>query len=557
MSGLTSIRLTRRSVCIWFGFITCIAVTYLGNNFGHTTEIPTLDKNSHSEISILKSNDAFKKILQIYRTDKQCHDAMLAADPVRSAIYVKGRCSVFLGEYVDFTAILYNGYGKPKYTGGDHLRARLYNDLLGAYSLGTILDHNNGTYTVTVQALWIGRAQLEVEVLYSKETMTTAFRLRRTWDFSNIFAFFSYKNYTDKTTCGPDNETVLEYSKQTQLCNFSYWNNSQQWFCGKPKYQLSCDHWRAITRNWDNFTKGMNTCEQELSKRDRHTHIQSNITLQILPNTINGVNRTTFIETSNTCSNYNKTKLWFKVKPTGYYYNNKWIMLHCKGFRHFHGECFRNKTLLFWGDSTLYQWYTYLKNKFLAGIEATCTLGQGWHRYQRCNFYKYNMTIIFLGHNIPLCGFKMKNLYTFFKSISFEKVIESESRNTDDLLLVLHLYAHIQLYKFEHFAAHISEIKKSLKRILKMKTNIKVFIKLPHAYRRFKEGLWKIKRNDFVGFIFTHIMQTLFQGLLDKIIVLDQKDSTIAKRNLDIHPSDTIVREMVLQFMSYACTNDQ
>jgi hypothetical protein len=92
-----------------------------------------------------------------------------------------GRCSVFLGEYVDFTAILYNGYGKPKYSGGDHLRARLYNDLLGAYSPGTILDHNNGTYTVTVQALWIGRAQLEVEVLYTKETLITAIRLRRTW----------------------------------------------------------------------------------------------------------------------------------------------------------------------------------------------------------------------------------------------------------------------------------------------------------------------------------------------------------------------------------------
>jgi hypothetical protein len=31
------------------------------------------------------------------------------------------------------------------------------------------LDHENGTYTVTFQAFWIGKAKLEVEVLYTKE----------------------------------------------------------------------------------------------------------------------------------------------------------------------------------------------------------------------------------------------------------------------------------------------------------------------------------------------------------------------------------------------------
>jgi hypothetical protein len=92
-----------------------------------------------------------------------------------------GRSSVVLGEYFRFSVVLYNGYSKPKVTGGDHLRARLFNERLKAYTPGTILDHGNGTYTATVQALWTGQAQLQVEVLYTKEIMITAVRLRSTW----------------------------------------------------------------------------------------------------------------------------------------------------------------------------------------------------------------------------------------------------------------------------------------------------------------------------------------------------------------------------------------
>jgi hypothetical protein len=66
-------------------------------------------------------------------------------------------------------------------TGGDHLRARLFNESLKAYIPGIILDHENGTYTVTFQVFWIGKAKLEVEVLYTKEIIATVIRLKRFW----------------------------------------------------------------------------------------------------------------------------------------------------------------------------------------------------------------------------------------------------------------------------------------------------------------------------------------------------------------------------------------
>jgi hypothetical protein len=63
---------------------------------------------------------------------------------------------------------------------------------------------------------------------------------------------------------------------------------------------------------------------------DRTTTIPSHITVQTLPRTDDKYN-TTFQEANIPCSFYNNTKLWFKEMPTGYFYNDRWILLHCKG----------------------------------------------------------------------------------------------------------------------------------------------------------------------------------------------------------------------------------
>ncbi|XP_060555984.1 NXPE family member 2-like [Ruditapes philippinarum] len=295
----------------------------------------------------------------------------------------------------------------------------------------------------------------------------------------------------------------------------------------------------------------------ELSTRDRESIIPSNITIQILPKRVGNMSRTTIQRANIPCSKYNKSKLWVKVKPTGYFYNNSWILIHCKGIQHFSGECLRNKTILLWGDSTLHQWYLFIKKHLQAESEHACTWSMGNWRYpETCNFYKYNITISFQGHNIPISIYTKKNLYNVFKINSFEKFINSKSGKNRNLVLVLHLYAHLQQYNHNFFSAHILEIRKGLERIFKREPNIKVFIKLPHAYRKVEDRKWKLRRNDYIGVVFTNILRNTFKGLFNRITVLDQKDATIAERNLDLHPSKTIVREMVYQFISYACEDD-
>ncbi|XP_060575748.1 NXPE family member 2-like [Ruditapes philippinarum] len=539
---------TRRRLIV-FGLV-CVAITFLQYQLSHgiVTAISSTNEQFLSEIPL--------KALRSFQSNEQCDDTLIAADHMLSSISIQGSSSVFLGEYVLFTVVLFNGYGIQKDTGGDQLRARLYNNVLKAYTPGTIFDHDNGTYTVAVQALWTGQAQLQVEILYTKEVMIPTIRLRRTWDCTNTFAVFSNNALTEKTACGPDYKTVLKYSKRSKVCDFSYWNKSLKWFCVEPSNNLTCYHWSSIARNWENYTSDLSKCEEELSQRDPDSSIPSKISIQIRPRANGTTPYTAFEDARIPCSSYNRTALWFKVKPTGYFYKNKWILTHCKGIKHFQTDCFRNKTVLFWGDSTLHQWFKYLKKQLHTGRKYVCKRSNGpsdWRTHTTCYYKEYNLTLSFFGHNIPVSRFSKPNLQSMFEIIGFEEFIKSKSPQKHEFLLVINLYSHLQQYNYNHFTSHMMEIKKSLERIFAMKYNVNVFIKLPHTYRRVKDIKWKIRQNDFIGFIYTSIMRKVFKGLYHRVTVLDQKDATIAIRSFPLHPSNEIVREMVLQFLSYAC----
>jgi hypothetical protein len=64
--------------------------------------------------------------------------------------------------------------------------------------------------------------------------------------------------------------------------------------------------------------------------RDQTT-IPSNITIQILPPTTKGKRKIMVGEQNKQCVRYNTSELWFKDNPTGYFYHDKWILVHCKG----------------------------------------------------------------------------------------------------------------------------------------------------------------------------------------------------------------------------------
>ena len=75
--------------------------------------------------------------------------------------------------------ILYDGNKKQRDKGGDDLRVRTFNKEKNAYAAGQVKDHNNGTYTASIQAYWPGKHVIEVMLVNTRESIRALFYIRQ------------------------------------------------------------------------------------------------------------------------------------------------------------------------------------------------------------------------------------------------------------------------------------------------------------------------------------------------------------------------------------------
>ncbi|XP_053390859.1 NXPE family member 3-like [Mercenaria mercenaria] len=321
------------------------------------------------------------------------------------------------------------------------------------------------------------------------------------------------------------------------------------WFCGKPSGRnILCKHWVRISRSWNNYTENMSKCEQELSMRN-NTIIPTEVYIKTLSRS--SANRLNTVKQPNiTCTDYNTTRLWYKWKPSGYFYKGTWILRHCKGISDVDETCLSNRHIYFWGDSTLIQWYHYLLSTLTFECKILLNDRHAWRQTKVCYCHRYNITLTWMPHNIPISPFHVENLRHFFSNTIRETV---SNAGVSEVMLIVHLYSHILMYSLKFFTFHIVEIKKCVENIFKRFTNVRVFIKLPHTFQRMDTENWMIKQPDFIGYIYTDIIHKVFKGLYKKVIVLDNRDATISIRNFELHPSARIVKAMVNQLFSYVC----
>ena len=84
-----------------------------------------------------------------------------------------------VGEDIKLYVTLRDGYNTSRKQGGDQLRVRIYNSTLNASALGKVIDHNNGSYTIVLRALWPGRQTISVILAYRRETVRSIYYIRQ------------------------------------------------------------------------------------------------------------------------------------------------------------------------------------------------------------------------------------------------------------------------------------------------------------------------------------------------------------------------------------------
>lgn len=62
-------------------------------------------------------------------------------------------------------------------------------------------------------------------------------------------AKFVSREYRETTVCSPDYRKLCKhFNKGEAICNFTYENSGEPWYCGKPTDKhLLCEDWKEIT----------------------------------------------------------------------------------------------------------------------------------------------------------------------------------------------------------------------------------------------------------------------------------------------------------------------
>ena len=250
------------------------------------------------------------------------------------------------------------------------------------------------------------------------------------------------------------------------------------------------------------------------------------------------------------CYSYPRQLLWNKTEPTGFFYNNRWRLLHCQQPNtSVYRPCLQDKHLMISGDSTTRQWYSFfLKTMQCKQISEKWTT-EKWHIKSKCIIPSLNFTLHWLPHALPLFpGQKMDQDKFALNSIA--KNI-NEIGNVQNVIFVIHLHMHLTAFHHSIFHDRIRHISNSVRNILQKNKHVIFMIKGPHTYKIPDSRCNRL--NDYFGYVYKDIMSKEFEGLHDKIVFMDQADMSTAKGLARNHPPEDVVQEAVFQMFDYIC----
>ncbi|XP_052765648.1 NXPE family member 4-like [Mya arenaria] len=474
-------------------------------------------------------------------SDVQTNELDHVVSAEKSTITLLDRKEIYkLGDSIRVMIDLYDHAGHRKSSGGEMVRVILIgSDVPGTAVPGHVIDNGNGSYTAEIEALWTGKSRVSASLVYSRQSIAALYRMRRDMLSTRIIqAVFKSRNYHETTDCHPNITHLLKFRNYSACCNLTYVNSGMPWHCGRPRdIHLLCEDWHALNLQTD-VPLPITKLEEKIISEGTKI-ISKAMDVQVVGN------RRIAALPQSPCYLRNIQELWRERRSTGFFHNSTWHLRHCTGItRDRIPECIRHKSMYLLGDSTLRHWYEHYVLKILeCKPTSEDWTKEKWHKPATCRNDKLN----FSAGWFPFSAGNDENSYTLY----------SIARHIDDIpdneepLVVVHLFLHMVPYHHSVFQTKMELIRNSVVRLLRRNPNAKVFIKAPHTYLNSPAG--RVRLNDFFGYLYTNILYKIFRGFHDKIVFLNNRDSSDSLRLEWNHPPPYVVQAMVEQLFSYAC----
>uniref|UniRef100_A0A8C9TLT7 NXPE family member 3-like n=1 Tax=Scleropages formosus TaxID=113540 RepID=A0A8C9TLT7_SCLFO len=256
-----------------------------------------------------------------------------------------------VGDFVNVMIVARKNNGAPKTYGGDFFQAKLYNTELKASTFGSVVDHYNGTYTVSFALLWPGAARVSVRLIHSSEAVQILSRYREE-DPDKVFfhGYFEDGGQKETVMCNAMKSPGLNVSSSICCCEYPDPYTGEIWFCRRPT-SLPCS--ALVYHSMGGYQANLSKNESAVLNRN-HTNV-------VLPG------QSPVIKVLSQEANLRETKRCIRgldtPVPSGFFFKDQWTSQVC-AMKEFPREemrrCLTGKEVHMMGDSTLRQWFEFI-----------------------------------------------------------------------------------------------------------------------------------------------------------------------------------------------------
>ncbi|XP_072048640.1 NXPE family member 3-like [Amphiura filiformis] len=464
-----------------------------------------------------------------------------------SRFYIKSKEPLQLCDTLEISIEARNINDEPKLSGGDYFWIWLYTKdrLQASAAADEIVDHLNGTYTARFQLHWSGKVDIAVSLVHSSEEVSILKRNRE--DFPARCSYqgkFQSKYVTKSTPCHITQNMYLPPTPKPvdrKFCNLTDEVTGIPWYCVKPD-GLQCDSYIAHAVGGD---AGSNL--RDLMMSENETRLFSGP--KLISATTKWVEvRTKDNQTKSDCTT-DLPDCYLGITPrspkhvAGFYYKDEWNSLVCKN-RVFQSaetmKCLQNKTLHFWGDSTLRQWYEYL----VAVLPFNETKGTNVRFGPHIAVNEVNNVTLYYRHH----GYPIRNSWTPAVDIYYIPNLIDAIRDTGDDIVLLTLWAHFTATNLNYYQNRWEAIKQSILRLKTRKPGTRVIIK--SANTREKTSL---DHDSWYAWELDKLMRKIMYGVSD-VQIIDVWDMTLGHRTgYRIHPVREVISQEIGMLLSFIC----
>ncbi|XP_006819525.1 NXPE family member 3-like [Saccoglossus kowalevskii] len=468
-------------------------------------------------------------------------------------IFLSDDNSTFQGDIITLRLHARDDNGRRRYLGGDLWRAAIYNATSRFGSMGKVIDHDNGTYTVHFYAGFSGQVVVQIMLVLQREAIKHQQLIFLPMEFRGYWTgIFKSDGKTENSICFMQREghwkDMCEYPHPRALGNTVF-------LCRPPK-SLGCNTLAGISAS--------------RHSGDGNNKLRTNRTYQFkipnAPRVIKGFNDRLLIQSSvkSGIITYSVPRCesdLLEPLVTGYWLGMRWYSLVCRNREWNHAKevqkCLQDKDVYFIGDSTTRQWYQQMLD--IAGYPINAT-DDNWRK--RVNTIpgdynvsgedaydmmvtdlKNNVNFTFHHHALSLHGFVPISRFPF--SID---VLDELTAPKCNYVIVISLWAHFDFWTTDSYTERLSMIAKGIQHLRGRCPNTVIAIKGSHVRNSML--------NYWIYYDMNRIMKDVFRG--HGVFFIDIWDMNFAfvaahQGTMTIHMPMTLIKEEVYMFLSHAC----